>query len=102
MIRISVRAGKDTEARVHELCESLRRARIWKITDRRRTRHLHLVHSSGTVRGSVRRVQSDDAEVLTFDCTAKGEAQEAITAGRFVNLVLRDLPAVADINVHRR
>ena len=87
MVQIRVHAGKDAEERVHELCEALRHARVWKIGDRRYTRHLHLIHSSGTVRGSVRRVKSDDPQVLTFDCSARGGAQEAITAGRFVNLV---------------
>jgi hypothetical protein len=101
MIQIRVNTGKNTEARVHELCDSLRRARIWTITDRRRTKHLHLIHTSGTVKGSVRRVNSKDPGILAFDCTAKDNAQEAITVGRFVNLVLRDLDAISDISVHR-
>jgi hypothetical protein len=102
MIRIRVHAGKNAETRIHELCTALRHARIWSITDRRCTKHLHLIHSSGTVKGSVRRVRSVEPEVLTFDCTAKDEAQEAITVGRFINLVLRDLEAVSDISIHRR
>jgi len=102
MIQIKVNTGKGTEARVHELCDALRRARIWKISDRRYTKHLHLIHSSGTVKGSVRRVRSSDPAILAFDCTAKDEAQEAITVGRFINLVLRDLGEVSDISIHRR
>jgi hypothetical protein len=60
------------------------------------------MHSSGTVKGSVRRVESGDPEVLAFACSAKDEAQEAITVGRFINLVLRDVEAVSDISIHRR
>ncbi|HSR20635.1 MAG TPA: hypothetical protein VLL49_06945 [Anaerolineales bacterium] len=102
MIQIKVNAGQGAERRVHELCDALRHARVWSIADRRCTRNLQLKHSSGTVQGSIRRIQSKDPEVLAFDCRAKDEAQEAITAGRFVNLVLRDLPAVSDISLHRR
>ena len=101
MIQINVHAGNQAEKQVHELCEALHHARVWSITDRRSTRHLRLVHSSGTVHGSVKRVRSKDPEVLAFDCTAKDKAQEAITAGRFINLVLRDLQQVSDINIHR-
>ena len=101
MIQIKVNAGKNAEAGVHELCEALRHARIWEVSDRRRTKHLRLTHSSGTVSGIVRRVKSDDPAVLTFDCTARGPAEEAVTAGRFVNLVLRDLRSVSDVSIHR-
>jgi hypothetical protein len=102
MIRITVQAGKNAQAGIHELCSALSHARVWHVSDRRRTKHLHLVHSSGTVKGSVRRVKAEDRELLTFDCSGKDEAQEAITAGRFVNLVLRDLHTVSDISIHRR
>jgi len=101
MIGITVHAGEDPEARVHELCEAIRHARVWSIRDRRRTRNLRLVHSSGNVTGTIRRVKSDDPASLDFECNAKDVAQEAITTGRFVNLVLRDLVSVSDITIHR-
>ena len=102
MIQIKVNAGKGAEKQVHELCETLRHARVWAVSDRRYTKHLHLTHSSGNVKGRVKRVESADPEILTFDCTARSGVQEAITAGRFVNLVLRDMSSVSDISIHRR
>jgi len=101
MIDITVQAGKDPEARLHELCEAVRHARVWTIRDRRRTRNLRLDHSSGNVHGSIRRIHSADTERLEFECTAKDDAQAAITTGRFVNLVLRDLESASDITIHR-
>jgi hypothetical protein len=101
MIDITVRAGDDPEARVHELCEAVRHARVWTIQDRRCTRNLRLDHSSGNVQGSIRRIPSPGAERLEFQCTAKDDTQAAITAGRFVNLVLRDLKSASDITIHR-
>lgn len=102
MIQIRVNAGKNAEVQVHALCDALRHARVWAIRDRRFTKHLKLTHSSGTVKGRVQRVESADPGILSFDCTASSEAQEAITAGRFVNLVLRDMGSVSDISIHRR
>jgi len=102
MIQIKVLATKDPQRRVQELCEALRSARIWKMSDRRCTKNLKLIHASGTVRGEIRRVNSDSVGELEFECTAKDAAQAAITAGRFVNLVLRDLESVSDIHIHRR
>jgi hypothetical protein len=102
MIHIKVHAGKDPEARIHELCETLQHARIWKVSDRRCTRKLKLLHSSGTVRGTIRRTVSDDPEYAAFACTAKDRVQEAITAGRFVNLVLRDMASVSDLTIQRK
>ena len=101
MIRIQVHAKEKPETRVRELCQALQHARIWKVSDRRCTKNLQLIHSSGTVTGTIRRVNPDDPASLQFQCKAKDSAQEAITTGRFVNLVLRDLASVSDITIHR-
>jgi hypothetical protein len=102
MIQIKVNAGKNHEALVHSLCETLRHARIWTVKDRRCTQHLVLQHTSGTVKGTIKRVGSHDPDLLEFECKAKDRNQEAITAGRFVNLVLRDLASVSELSVVRR
>jgi hypothetical protein len=50
----------------------------------------------------VREVKSDDPECLVFSCTAPSLAEEAITAGRFVHLVFRDLEAASEITLRRQ
>lgn len=101
MIQIRVHAGKDPERRIHELCDAVQHARIWRVKDRRCTRNLNLIHSSGTVTGSIHRAKSRDPEYLEFECKAKDRTLEAITAGRFVNLVLRDMASVTEVDIHR-
>jgi hypothetical protein len=101
MIKISVQAGKDPERRVHELCEAIKKARIWTVKDRRSTRNLRLIHSSGNVKGTIHRTKSADPAHLDFECRAKDSDQEAITTGRFVNLILRDVPEASELTIRR-
>ena len=99
MIQIRVHAEPEPQKRVLELCEALKRARVWKMDDRRCTRNLILRHSSGTVSGTIRRVNPGAHSELQFECEAVNQAQEAITAGRFVNLVLRDMTQVSQVTI---
>lgn len=103
MIRIRVQVGQDGKRRAHELFEAVKQhARVWRSSDLRRTRNLTLIHEARNVKGKVREVKSVNPEYLAFNCTARTAAEEAITAGRFVHLVLRDLAEVSDITLHRR
>jgi hypothetical protein len=103
MIRIRVNTGQDTQARVNELYDAVREeTRVWSMGDLRRTKNLKLVHTARNVKGTVRRIKSSDPEYLDFECKAKDSTQEAITAGRFVHLVLRYMASVSDISIERR
>lgn len=102
MIRIRVNTGQDTQARVNELYDAVREeTRVWSMGDLRRTRNLKLVHTARGVKGTVRRVRPSDSEYLDFECKAKDSIQEAITAGRFVHLVLRYMASVSSISIER-
>jgi predicted P-loop ATPase/GTPase len=102
MIRIRVNAGQDAQTRVSELYDAVREeTRVWSMSDMRRTKNLKLVHSARNVKGTIRRVKSNDSEYLEFECKAKDEIQEAITAGRFVHLVLRYMPSISEVAIHR-
>jgi len=102
MIRIRVNVGQDIEARVGELYDAVREeTRVWSMSDLRRTKNLKLVHTARNVSGTIRRVKSNDPEYLEFECKAKDGIQEAITAGRFVHLVLRYVASVSEITIHR-
>jgi hypothetical protein len=54
------------------------------------------------MKGRVREVKSDDPQCLAFSCMAANPAEEAITAGRIVHLVFRDLEAAPDITLRRQ
>jgi hypothetical protein len=99
MIQIRVRTEQEPQRCVRELCEALKRARVWKMSDRRCTRNVTLQHSSGTVSGTVHRVNPGARGDLQFECEAASPVQGAITAGRFVNLVLRDMTAVSQVTI---
>lgn len=102
MIRIVIDAGQDIQTRVSELYDAVREeARVWSMGDLRRTKNLKLIHSSRNVKGTVRGVKAEDPQHLAFECRAKDSAQEAITAGRFVNLILRCMTSVSQINIER-
>lgn len=103
MIHIIIDTNQDIPARVSELYDAVREeTRVWSMGDLRRTKNLKLVHSARNVRGTVRRVKVDDLQYLQFECKAKDAAQEAITAGRFVNLVLRYMTSVSQLTIKRR
>jgi hypothetical protein len=102
MIRIVLDSGQDIQACVSELYDAVREeARVWSMSDLRRTKNLKLIHSSRNVKGTVRRVKAEDRQHLVFECKAKDSAQEAITAGRFVNLILRCMTTVSQIIIER-
>jgi len=103
MIRIQVHVGPDAKRRTRELYQAVKQhARVWRSADLTQPEHLTLIHEARNVKGRVRGVQSKDPEYLAFSCTGRTEVEEAITAGRFVHLVFRDLQAVSDISLHRR
>ena len=103
MIRITVDVGRDAQARISELYDAVREeTRVWKMADLRRTKNLKLIHSARNVKGTIRRVKSLAPECIEFECKAKDDVQEAITAGRFVHLVLRYLPSASEIALHRK
>lgn len=103
MIRVTISVGDDGQARIDELYQAVRsETRVWSMGDLRRTRNLVLTHTASKVKGTVRRAKSSDPECLEFECKAKDEAQEAITAGRFVHLVLRYMPSVKELRLHRK
>ena len=103
MIRIQIDAGQNLQARVDELFAAVtQKARVWRISDRRRKRYLEMTHAARNVRGTVRRVDLKDEDHLSFECHARDQVQEAITAGRFVHLVLRHSPTATTILVERR
>jgi hypothetical protein len=59
MIRITVNAGKDVQARVSELYDAVREeTRVWSMSDLRRTKNLKLMHKARNVKGIIRRVKS--------------------------------------------
>jgi len=100
MIRIKVHVGDGAKRREHELLQAVRQhARVWKAGQ---TATLTFIHQARNVKGRVRGVKSDDPECLVFSCTAPSLAEEAITAGRFVHLVFRDLEAASEITLRRR
>jgi hypothetical protein len=103
MIRIRVHVGKGARRRERELLQAVQQhARVWKPAQARQPASLTFVHQARNVKGRVREVQSGDPECLMFSCTAPSPAQEAITAGRFVHLVFRDLAAASEITLRRR
>jgi hypothetical protein len=103
MIRITVNAGQDRDTRINELYDAVREeTRVWSMDDLRRTKYLKLVHKGRGFKGTVRRVKSDNPASIQFECKAKGADFEAITAGRFVHLVLRYIPAVSEISIERK
>jgi hypothetical protein len=104
MIRIKVRVGSEVRQRERELYQAVEQhARVWKPGRARgQPAHLTFIHEAPNVKGRVREVKSDDPECLVFSCTGRTHTEEAITAGRFVHLVLRDLADVSDISLHRR
>lgn len=103
MIRIKVHVGNDARKRERELLLAVRQhARVWKPSQKSQTASLTFVHQARNVKGRVREVKSDDPECLVFSCTAPSLAEEAITAGRFVHLVFRDLEAASEITLRRR
>ena len=103
MIRIRIEAGRDLQARVDELFAAVTQsARVWQISDRRRKRYLEMTHEARNVRGIVRRVDLQDEDHLSFECRARDQVQEAITAGRFVHFVLRHSPTATTVLVERR
>ena len=100
MIRIKVHVGHEAKQREHELLQAVRQhARVWKPGE---TASLTFIHQARNVKGRVREVKSDDPECLVFSCTAPSLAEEAITAGRFVHLLFRDLETASEITLHRR
>jgi hypothetical protein len=102
MIRIKVNAGEDTEESVSKLYDAVREGtQVWSMSDLRRTRNLRLVHTARNTTGTIRRVKCDEPKYVEFECKAKDAVFEAVTAGRFVNLVLRHMSAVCDIEIHR-
>jgi len=102
MIRVKVFVGPDAATRIDQLYKAVRgETRVWSMNDLRRRKNLVLAHTARNVKGTVRRVKSADPEWLEFECKARDETQEAITAGRFVHLVLRYMPAVKDLSIHR-
>lgn len=103
MIHIMVDAGQDIEARVNELYDAVREeTRVWSMSDLRRTKNLKLIHSARNVKGIIRRVKADNPQHLVFECKAKDATQEAITAGRFVHLILRYMPSASKIAIDRK
>jgi hypothetical protein len=103
MIRIKVHVGSGAKRREHELLLAVREhARVWKPGQTGQSASLTFIHQARNVRGRVREVKSDDPECLVFSCTAPSLAEEAITAGRFVHLVFRDLDAASEITLRRR
>jgi hypothetical protein len=103
MIRIKVYVGDEPRRKEHQLVQAVQQhARVWKSTHPGRTAALTFVHEARNVKGRVRGVKSDDPECLVFSCTARSQAEEAITAGRFVHLVFRDLEAASEITLRRR
>jgi len=102
MIKIRVNTGKGVQTRVSELYDAVREeTRVWSMSDLRRTKNLKLVHKARNVKGVIRRVKPKDRNLLEFECKAKDTVQEAITAGRFVHLVLRYMPSVSEVSVER-
>jgi hypothetical protein len=100
MIRIKVHVGNEARKRENELLQAVRQhARVWKAGQ---TASLTFIHQARNVKGRVREVKSDDPECLLFSCTAPSLAEEAITAGRFVHLVFRDLEGASEITLRRR
>jgi hypothetical protein len=100
MIRIKVHVGNEAKRRERELLQAVRQhARVWRPGQ---TASLTFIHQARNVTGRVREVKSDDPECLLFSCTAPSLAEEAITAGRFVHLVFRDLEAASEITLRRR
>ena len=103
MIRIKVHVGDGAKKRERELLQAVQQhARVWKSGRTGETASLTFIHQARNVKGRVREVKSDDPTCLTFSCTAASPAQEAITAGRFVHLVFRDLEAASEITLRRR
>jgi hypothetical protein len=103
MIHITVDAGQDVQARVNELYDAVREeTRVWSMSDLRRTKNLKLIHSARNVKGIIRRVKADNPQHLVFECKAKDVTQEAITAGRFVHLILRYMPSASRITIDRK
>lgn len=103
MIRIKVQVGSEAKKRERELLLAVQQhARVWKPAHTGQSAALTFVHQARNVKGRVREVRSDDPECLVFSCTAPSLAEEAITAGRFVHLVFRDLEAASEITLRRR
>ena len=102
MIHMTVDTNKDIGARVSELYDAIENTHVWKMSDRRRTKNLKLTHESQNVMGTVRRINVKNKSQLEFECKSKDPTQEAITAGRFVNLLLRHLESVSHIVIERK
>jgi hypothetical protein len=100
MIQIAIEAKGDLKARVDEIYEAVRQeTRVWKMGDLRRTRNIKLVHKVRDISGTVRRVRAKDGDALHFECKSQDPASEAITAGRFVHMVLRYMSSVRKITL---
>ncbi len=100
MIQIAIEAKGDLKARVDEIYEAVRQeTRVWKMGDFRRTKNLKLIHKARDISGTVRRVTAKDGDALHFECKSKDAASEAITAGRFVHMVLRYMSSVRKVTL---